>query len=74
MVQLTARHIARHGVPKNAAVIVTSPYTGNRCPVVSARECGSNVELLLENGFTMFVRATYKVDKIKKTAKGRGLS
>lgn len=69
MAQLTARHIARHGMPTRVDVVVRSPYSGKQCSVVSAKECGSNVELTLESGYSLFVKATQKVNTIKRIAK-----
>jgi hypothetical protein len=69
MPQLTARLLARHGFPKNSDIFVVSPYSGRRCSVVAAKECGSNVVLTLESGFALFVKAAQKVDKVKRVTK-----
>lgn len=68
MAQLTARHIARHGLPKKTDVAVTSPYTGRQRFIVAAEECGSHVMLTVEDGSSLFVDATQKVDKVKRIA------
>jgi len=61
---LTARRVARHGVPKGA--MTTSPYQShNGAPVwvsiVAARECGCHVEFTTDTGKFMLVDATHPV-------------
>jgi hypothetical protein len=69
-VQLTARHIARHGLPKRSDIVVKSPYSGRICHVIAAQECGSaHVVLTIESGVTLFVDARQKVDKVKRLSK-----
>ena len=68
--QLTARSIARHGLPKRSDIFVKSPYSGNIYRVIAAQECGySHVILTREGGATLFVDASHKVDKVKRSSK-----
>jgi len=69
MAKLTARHIARHGLPKYSIVTVRSPYTGKVCTVVAAKESGSRVTLTLASGYTLFVPAVQEVFKTPKSGK-----
>lgn len=65
--QLTARYIARHGLPKRTDVVVKSPYSGRLCHVIAAQECGSaHIMLTIEGGATLFVDARQRVDKVKR--------
>jgi hypothetical protein len=67
-VQLTARYIARHGLPKRSDIFVKSPYSGNIYHVIAAKECGySHVILTREGGATLFVDAMHKVIKVKRS-------
>jgi hypothetical protein len=66
MAKITARHIARHGLPPRYIVTVRSPYTGKVCTVVAAKEHGSRVTLTLESGYELFVPAVQEVFKTRK--------
>jgi len=60
MKTVTARHAARHGVPRRATC--DSPYSGRRLEIIAARFAGCHVELIPEIGNPFPVDATHLLD------------